>query len=164
MVLLKGVLHISLVVNNAEKTAEKLIKYGIGPFIFSQSNYASPIPGKYDDSARMKYGYSEAGNILWELIETMEGETEYSDFLESHGEGIHHLGFPTPVPLEAELEKWSRRGVKALKEGKDGDSGEGWAYMDTVDDMGFIIEIVSYRNFEDYLKESKPAFDSFMQS
>ena len=112
----------------------------------------------------MKYGYSENGNVLWELIETLEGETEYSDFLESHGEGIHHLGFPTPMPLEEELKKWNKLGVKALKVGKDGDSGAGWAYMDTVDDMGFIIEILSYKNFENYLKESKPAFDSMMQS
>ena len=141
--LLKGVVHVSIVVHDAEKTAEKLAKYGIGPFEFTQSPYRSPVAGKYEDPARMKYGYSEVGNVIWELIETLEGKTEYSEFLEIHGEGIHHLGFPTPLPLEAELERWSKRGVKALKMGKEGDSGEGWAYMDTSDEMGFIMEILS---------------------
>jgi methylmalonyl-CoA/ethylmalonyl-CoA epimerase len=159
--LLKGVVHISLVVRDADKTVEKLAKYGIGPFKFHQSNYTSPLPGKYQVSARMKYGYSLVGNIIWELIETLEGETEYSDYLEAHGEGIHHLGFPTPMPIEAELERWSKRGVKASKVGKEGDSGEGWAYMDTVDDMGFIIETLCYKNFNKYINAPTPAFDPF---
>lgn len=159
--LLKGVVHISLVVNDADKTAEKLAKYGIGPFKFHQSDYTSPIPGKYQAPARMKYGYSLIGNVLWELMETLEGETEYSDYLETHGEGIHHLGFPTPMPIEAELERWNKRGVKASKVGKDGDPGEGWAYMDTVNDMGFIIEILCSKHFNKYLDTQTPAFDPF---
>jgi len=156
--LLKGVVHVSLVVRDADKTAEKLTKYGIGPFIFHKSTYKSPVPGKYEEPARMKYGYSQEGNILWELIETLEGKTEYSDFLETHGEGIHHLGFPTPTPLKTELVRWSKLGVNALEVGKESDSGEGWAYMDTIDDMGFIIEILSYNMFNKYLSERTPAF------
>jgi len=159
--LVTGVVHVSLVVHDADKTAEKLEKYGIGPFKFHQSIYRSPIPGKYEGPACMKYGYSEVGNVVWELIETLEGKTEYSDFLEAHGEGIHHLGFPTPMPIEAELERWSKRGIKALEVGKKGDSGEGWAYMDTNDDMGFIIEILCYKNFNKYLNAPTPTFDSF---
>jgi methylmalonyl-CoA/ethylmalonyl-CoA epimerase len=159
--LVTGVVHVSLVVHDAEKAAEKLEKYGIGPFTFHQSTYTSPIPGKYQAPARMKYGYSVIGNIIWELMETLEGETEYSDFLKAHGEGIHHLGFPTPMPIETELERWSKRGVKASRVGKGGDLGEGWAYMDTSDDMGFIIEILCYKNFNKYLNMPKPAFDPF---
>jgi len=163
--LLKGVVHVSIVVHDADKTAEKLEKYGIGPFIFHQSTYRSPGPGKYEDPARMKYGYSQAGNILWELIETLEGKTEYSEFLETNGEGIHHLGFPTPLPLKAEVDRWSKLGVEALEVGKENDSGEGWAYLDTFDDMGFIIEILSYNMFNKYLSESTPAFSTpFSQS
>jgi methylmalonyl-CoA/ethylmalonyl-CoA epimerase len=84
----------------------------------------------------MKYGYSEVGNVIWELMETLEGKTDYCDFLEAHGEGIRHLGFPTLMPLEAEVEKWNRRGIRAMEVGKMGDSGEGWAYMDTSRDLG----------------------------
>ncbi len=159
-----GVVHISLVVHDAEKTAEKLAKYGIGPFKFHQSSYTSPIPGKYQDTASMKYGYSEAGNVIWELMETLEGKTEYSDYLEAHGEGIHHLGFPTPIPVEAEVEKWSERGVKALKVGEEGSPGEGWAYMDTVGDLGFIVEILCYKHFDRYLNVPAPIFDSIKDS
>jgi hypothetical protein len=42
--LLTGVIHISLVVYDAEKTAKKLEKYGIGPFKFHQSTTDHPSP------------------------------------------------------------------------------------------------------------------------
>jgi hypothetical protein len=152
--------EVSLVVHDAEKTAEKLSKYGIGPFKFHQSVYRSPIPGKYEDPARMQHGYSEVGNVIWELIETLEGKNDYSDFLEANGEGIHHLGFPTSMPIEAEVERWSRQGIRALEVGKGGNSGEGWAYMDTSGDLGFIVEILCYKHFNKYLNAPTPAFDS----
>jgi methylmalonyl-CoA/ethylmalonyl-CoA epimerase len=158
--MLIGALHISLVVHDSEKTAAKLAKYGIGPFTFHRSKYTSPIPGKYREPAYMKYGYSETGNILWEIMETLEGSTEYSDFLEAHGEGLHHIGFPSPMPIEAELERWSKQGVGALKSGSEGGSGEGWAYMDTDGDLGFIVEILCYKHFNKYLNAPMPVFDS----
>jgi 4-hydroxyphenylpyruvate dioxygenase-like putative hemolysin len=148
--LLKGIVHVSIVVHNAEKTAEKLKKYGIGPFEYRQSIHRTPIAGKDEESCEctVKYGYSEVGNILWELIETVKGKSEYSEFLEVHGDGIHHLGFPTPLPLDAELDKWSKRGIEALEVGKVGEAGEGWAYMDTYNDVGFIMELLSFEKLQ----------------
>jgi 4-hydroxyphenylpyruvate dioxygenase-like putative hemolysin len=53
--------------------------------------------------------------MLRALVETIKGKTIYNEFLEEHGEGIHHIGFPTPLPFEAELKKWKDQGIKALQ-------------------------------------------------
>ena len=58
MVLLKGVIKVSLVVRNAEKTGRKLVRYVLRLFSLHQSD-SSPKPEKYDDLAHLKYGYIE---------------------------------------------------------------------------------------------------------
>ena len=83
-----------------------------------------------------------------ELVETIKGKTIYNEFLEEHGEGIHHIGFPTPLPFEKELDKWEKQGINALQISKLDDPEEGWAYMDTQNDVGFIMEILSFKKYQ----------------
>ncbi len=80
------------------------------------------------------------------LGESLEGRTIYQEFLEEHGEGLHHIGVPTPLPFDAELEKWERLGIEALQvnrmeaPGRGGptwtpraSSGASWRYSASVD-------------------------------
>jgi len=82
------------------------------------------------------------------LVETVKGRSIYQEFLEQHGEGLHHLGFPTPLPFDAELEKWEQMGIKPLQVNLLDDPEEGWAYMDTQKLAGFILEILSFKKFQ----------------
>ncbi len=70
------------------------------------------------------------------------------EFLRQHGEGLHHLGFPTPLPFDAELDKWDKAGVKPLQVSRLDDPEEGWAYMDTRELAGFILEILSFKKYQ----------------
>jgi len=82
------------------------------------------------------------------LGESLEGRTIYQEFLEEHGERLHHIGVPTPLPFDAELEKWERLGIEALQVNRMEDPGEGWAYMDTQGLVGCILEILSFSRYQ----------------
>ena len=147
---LNEIVHACVVVNDVERTAENISeKFGIGPFEVRQKSYPesqASIRGE-PVAYTLKFAYARVGPITLELVETVEGRTIYQEFLEEHGEGLHHLGFPTPLPFDAELDKWEKAGIKPLQVSRLDDPEEGWAYMDTQGLAGFILEILSFKKY-----------------
>jgi len=83
----------------------------------------------------------QLGDIEFELLEPLGGPSVLADYLEAHGEGIHHIAFDTgdfngvrdhfkelDVPL-AQTGPTSRH--PALR----------WAFFDTVKELGTTIEV-----------------------
>jgi len=148
---LREVVHVCVVVRNVEKTAGVFAeKFGIGPWrirvVHTPSSRAS-VRGEPVDYT-LKFGHARVGPVTLELVETVEGKTIYQEFLEEHGEGIHHIGVPTPVPFDAELEKWRGQGIEPLQVNRMEDPEEGWAYMDTHGLIGCILEILSFKRYQ----------------
>lgn len=87
---------------------------------------------------RMRLAFVETGAVQIEFIEPLEGDNIYSEFLEERGEGLHHLLFRVPDPLGVaqELEvNVTQSGGSTL------DPGAVWAYLDTQELLGAIIEL-----------------------
>ena len=148
---LREVVHVCVVVRNVEKTAGVFAeKFGIGPWrirvVHTPSSRAS-VRGEPVDYT-LKFGHARVGPVTLELVEPVEGKTIYQEFLEEHGEGIHHIGVPTPVPFDAELEKWRGQGIEPLQVNRMEDPEEGWAYMDTHGLIGCILEILSFKRYQ----------------
>ena len=150
-IILKEIVHVCIVVKNVEKTAQTFSeKFGIGPWEIREKYYPKSkafIHGKPTEYT-LKFGYTKIGQITLELVETLSGETIYQEFLEKHGEGIHHIGIPTPLPLKDELKKWKDQGIQPLQISNLEDPEEGWAYMDTQNMVGCILEILSFKKFQ----------------
>ncbi len=150
-IILKEIVHVCIVVKNVEKTAQIFSeKFGIGPWEIREKHYPKSkavIHGKPTEYT-LKFGYTKMGTITLELVETLSGKTIYQEFLEKHGEGIHHIGIPTPLPLKDELQKWEKQGIKPLQISNLEDPEEGWAYMDTQNIVGCILEILSFKKFQ----------------
>lgn len=150
-IMLREIVHVCVVVRDVEKTAEAFAeKFGIGPWrirvMHTPSSRAS-VRGKPVDYT-LKFGHARVGPVILELVETLEGKTIYQEYLEEHGEGIHHIGVPTPVPFDKELEKWRLQGIEPLQVNKMEDPEEGWAYMDTHGLVGCIMEILSFKRYQ----------------
>ena len=67
--------------------------FGIGPFTAYEF-----VPEKHwlmEKPSFLKLMIAKAmwGDIEWELIQPIEGKSFQREFLETHGEGIQHLGF-----------------------------------------------------------------------
>jgi methylmalonyl-CoA/ethylmalonyl-CoA epimerase len=75
-----------------------------------------------------------------ELIQPLKGPSLYHEWLDEHGEGLHHIGMRVPDLDEGIRE----RGYPVLQSGRgyglDGDGG--FAYLDTEKDLGVILELI----------------------
>lgn len=96
-------------------------------------------PGNF----RMRLAFIETGAVQIEFIQPLEGDNIYSEFLEEKGEGLHHLLFRVPDPVDVarllEVEV-TQSGGSTL------DPGAVWAYLDTEKILSTVIELKTVRN------------------
>jgi methylmalonyl-CoA/ethylmalonyl-CoA epimerase len=78
-----------------------------------------------------------------ELIEPTGGESLYSEWLAERGEGLHHLAIVVDS-LDETIETMGRAGFANIQSGHGfAPNGKGgYAYFDTVGELGFILEAV----------------------
>jgi hypothetical protein len=150
-ILLRDLLHVCVVVLDAEKTARALAeRFGLGPWEVHLKSYPKSQATFRGEPVEctFKFAYAKVGPITLELAQPVSGNSSYREFLDQHGEGLHHIGFPAPLPFDEELARWERQGIKALQSMKMDDPEEGWAYMDTQGLAGFTMEILGFRKFQ----------------
>ena len=130
--------QVGLVVNNIEEKIRELEALGIGPFTkMSLDNLKIEYKGE-ESRVNMKLALAHTGTIQIELIEA-EGKSFYTDFLKDHGEGLNHLGVYVKN-IDDELKKYLDREIKILQSGDI--YGVRWIYLDTVDSLGFVLELI----------------------
>ena len=144
---LKGVSQIALVVKDLKKSMDAYWNIlGIGPWrvykygpdlVKGQQYMGRPMP------YQVWVALASFGDQVIELMEQIDGETLYKEFLEKCGEGVQHLGvfvedFPKAVK-EAEA-----AGFKVIMAGHGyGKKGDGaYAYLDTAEALGVIWELI----------------------
>jgi hypothetical protein len=78
-----------------------------------------------------------------ELIESLSGPSIYTEWVERHGYGFHHLGFFTS-DIEGDAQVLRAQGLRVSQWGRgyglDGDGG--FTYFDSVERFGFVIELI----------------------
>jgi methylmalonyl-CoA/ethylmalonyl-CoA epimerase len=92
--------------------------------------------------------FAYSGKLQIELIEEKSQRAPiYKDHLESHGQGLHHLGFYVP-DLDAKLKIVEQLGFETLFEGQFKTAGGGsvrFAYLDTRQQCGIILELINIK-------------------
>ncbi len=92
-------------------------------------------PGNF----RIKAALGMLGQLQIELIEVLEGETIYGEFLKEKGEGLHHLGFIVKN-MEDRIRALESLGIGILQSGER--VGSRFAHMDTERIIGVIFEFI----------------------
>ncbi|MDH5390269.1 MAG: VOC family protein [Candidatus Bathyarchaeota archaeon] len=124
--------QIGIAVKDMETTMKFYEKmFGIEPF---------PTVESAVDSAKLKIGLFQLGEVQIELIQVLEGETTHSKFLEKRGEGLHHLGFFVE-DIEKELARLEKGGIKVLERGTVLGVVK-FAYLDTENILGVVLELI----------------------
>ena len=143
--LISGVQQVALVVRDLDRTmAQYSERLGIGPWWVSL--YGPPrltemrIRGE-EVPYSMKLAIAWSGDTMWELIQPIDGPSIYKEFLEAHGEGLHHvLVEHRGTDFEGAVATFSARGCLPLMEGRFGEVR--FAYMDTEGPLKTVLEIV----------------------
>ena len=130
---LQAVDQVSFAVKDIDHTIEAWSSmYGLGPWTFAENGGkdAKGRPWKI----RMAFAY--LGPVQIELVQCTEGRIFQSRFLDTWGEGLHHLGFYVD-DLDAEVEKLVAKGAKLFVH----DPGR-FAYLDSGGPGGAIFELM----------------------
>jgi methylmalonyl-CoA/ethylmalonyl-CoA epimerase len=139
--------QVGLVVKDLQQSMERYWKLlGLGPW--NIYTYAPPmlregrVRGKRVDYS-MRLAITMAGPVQVELIQPLEGPSIYWEFLNTKGEGLHHIQSRVEN-IEDVLADFAELGIGVLMSGRFGE-GE-FYYLDTEPTLRVIYEIFRRKN------------------
>ena len=133
--------HVGICVRDIAATVQFYTNvFGIGPFTYRDVAYDNATYYGKVAGYRGKRAFAQMGPMMLELIELVDGPTIHEGFLETRGEGLHHLGFEVD-DLAASMEEAIRRGLEITQSFTRND-GTGFAYVDSDRVGGTIFEVV----------------------
>jgi methylmalonyl-CoA/ethylmalonyl-CoA epimerase len=144
---LKSIDQVAVVVRNLDTAMREYSeKVGIGPWDVYTYGPHMMHAMTYRGERRpyvMKLALAYKGDVMYELIESVDGPNIYEEFLEEHGEGLHHLGYYVD-DIQAEITTMEQLGFPMIQSGEGfGAEGDGaYAYFDTIASLGCIIEAI----------------------
>jgi len=109
----------AVVVRDIDTTAKRLEALGIGPFI--QPGTPSGAEGLFFRGQPLVSNYralvGRLGNMQLEIIQPDDKPNPWAEFLNTRGEGIHHIGFQVE-DIEKEVNRFTSRGAEVPFFGK----------------------------------------------
>lgn len=98
--------------------------------------------GKPTD-AKARLAFFQLDNITIELIEPLGGPSTWQEFLDTKGEGIHHIAFNVQG-MEKHIENFETNGIPMVQHGG-WETGE-YGYFDGINGLALIIELLENYN------------------
>ncbi|WP_166397576.1 VOC family protein [Rubrobacter marinus] len=139
--------QVAVVVRDLDASMKRYVEeFGIGPwrvYTFSPDWIKGMTFRGEEQGYSMKLALADLGGMMYELIEPVRGPNSYQEFLDEHGEGLHHLGYFVD-DLDAAIRDMESKGYRLLQSGRGiGTRGEGgYAYFETGGALGHIIEAI----------------------
>ena len=139
--------QVCIVVPDLDRAVENFYHiFGIGPWHFY--TYGKPLVKRMTRNGepteyKMRVALSYFGKMRLELIEPLEGDTVYKEFVEEHGYGVHHLGILTEN-MQDSINKAKEAGISMTMDGAGfGPDDDGhYAYLDTEALIGTTLELI----------------------
>lgn len=146
----KGITQIAWVVEDLDQAVKHLHEFfGIGPWYYY--NYGSPLlktmkRNGIEAEYNMATAVANVGSLRLELIQPLEGDMVYNDFVKKYGYGfgrVQHFGLAVEN-MEDSLKVIKEDGIKVVMEGTGyGLDGDGhFAYLDTEKLIGITLELM----------------------
>jgi methylmalonyl-CoA/ethylmalonyl-CoA epimerase len=138
--------QIGIVVHDLSVVTQELTRlFGIGPFrIFEWPLEGVDPQATYHGQPanfRLLLAFATVGKIQIEIVQPLEGQNIYSDFLRDHGPGLHHFRLTVPE-FEQGVAALIGTGIEKIASGTGVHVGSKWAYFDTTQQLeGVIVEL-----------------------
>ena len=137
---LPDVSHIGVVTNDLDKSMRELEDlYGLKPFLVMEPGYVNTYLRGKPANFKLRSAFYQSGQVIFEIISVLEGETIYGEWLAEKGEGLHHLGYDIE-DMEEWIDYYKSKGIGVLQSGER--PGVKWAYLDTIAYTGMIVELI----------------------
>ena len=118
--------QVCAITSDLERTMQQWVdKLKIGPWkvrSFNNENMDWMYVGgqKVEEPWEMRIAITTVGDFEFEIIQPVKGPTIYQDWLDRHGEGLHHFKekIEDEQRLREVMEEWEANGVPVLQTGK----------------------------------------------
>jgi len=118
---LGNIVEVCFVTRDHQRTMEGLVRLGVGPFRVYTFTPDSVDDQTYQEQVSpfgLKVCFATNGNLTYEVMEPLSGRTVMQDFLDAHGEGIHHVAFDcNGSPWEERVTFFADRGFSQTQSG-----------------------------------------------
>ncbi len=136
----KLVCQVAIVVRDAERAARKFAEL-IGaeppkPFIANEDGSDTVRLRGEPTRGRVKLAFFKMENLDLEFIEPTEDPTTWKEFLDEHGQGVHHIAFKAKDRMMETAGELEQHGYPLIQH------GDKYAYVDTAGDLGVILELL----------------------
>lgn len=126
--------------NQAKILEEKL---GLPKFAFLENKPTKYLYRGKESIVQTMIGFSRSLNVQVELIQLINGECIFKEFLDAGKEGLHHFGVFVD-DVDALIMKYKEKGYEVVHEGLTA-GVQKVAYIDTYEDFGAYIEFQQTR-------------------
>ena len=88
-----------------------------------------------------KLAFINLGQVTLELIQPVGGDTAWKEFLDTRGEGVHHIAFQVADPARTIKAVWET-GMPVVHQGRFDDGSGSYAYIDSAEALGVTLELL----------------------
>jgi len=140
--------QIGLVVRDLDKTMEQFkTLLGAEPHRVIEKSPAAPGPKYYLGEERDFYqrvALYEMNGIEFEILQPYNDQSALTDYLDTYGEGIHHVAFDTDN-FEGFEKHLNENGVQLIQTGPNSrHPALKWGFFNTNDKLGTMIEVTNF--------------------
>jgi catechol 2,3-dioxygenase-like lactoylglutathione lyase family enzyme len=141
--LFTDILHAAVIVRDLDAAVRTYNDdYGIGPWYIYEFG-PDTVENMTRDGKPAEFAWrlalAQVGGSFIELIQPLDDRSSYAEFLEAHGEGIHHIAF-RPANHDAVEADLRQKGLAHVQGGIY--KGIRFDYFSTEGDLGFISELL----------------------
>jgi len=136
--------QVGLVVRDVEKSAQAYADlFGVDVPSWALTGPAEETHIRFrgqPTAARAKLAFFRFGGVDIELIEPVGGPSTWQEFLDTKGEGVHHIAFRIE-DMEGHVAMLKRKGMPLLQCGDY--AGGSYSYIDGSLQLGVILELLA---------------------
>ena len=143
---LPGLFHIGWVVRDCAAAQRELTaRLGAGPFVSmgQEARFDKALVHGKPTPFALRVAFGALGGVLLELLEPLDDKSPHAEFLDSHGEGLHHLAYLVPdFDEQLAAVRAARPEAELLIDGTSPGNPVRWVYVDGGAVHGTVIELL----------------------
>ena len=138
--------HIGWVVRDCAAAQRELsARLGAGPFVSAgtEARFDQALVRGKPTPFSLRIAFGVLGGVLLELLEPLDDRSPHAEFLDAHGEGMHHLAFLVPdFDEQLAAVRGAHPEAKLLIDGTGPGNPVRWVYLDGSAAHGTVIELL----------------------
>ena len=142
---MKVVTQVAIVCRDIESTSKRWAAVlGVDPpriLTIKPGSEAKLVYRGHPSNGQAKLAFLNLGQVTLELIQPVGNDTAWKEFLDTHGEGVHHIAFQVADP-DKTIKEFQDVGMPVQHQGRFDDDSGSYVYIDSAKALGVTLELL----------------------